>query len=403
MNQWNDGSMNQSSGRPTWAEIDLDALAHNLHVVRGQLDPNIQIMAVVKSDAYGHGAVSCSRTLAAEGVNWFAVATPEEGIELRQAGITQPILSLGGFWKGQEKICISQSITPVVYRLDMIESLDGAAREIGMSMDVHVKIDTGMGRIGVRYDRVDQLTEGLKRFKNVRVDGLMTHLGAADDPDCQSLTGNQVKRFDHAVSAFNERGFKPTYRHLANSAGIFGHPQAWGNLVRTGGPLYGLWRDVLPPLDRDPGLEPVMSLKSRIEQLNWIPSGEAIGYGFTFTTARRTLVGLLPIGYNDGYRRSLSNLGQVVVNGDRAAVIGRVSMDFTLIDVTNVRNVKVGDIATLLGKEDGRHSSAILAEDIARKVNSLSYEVTCAISRRVPRIAKSKVRNAENQPFEVGS
>jgi alanine racemase len=392
-----------NASRPTWAEIDLNALAHNFHAVRNRLDPDTQIMAVVKSDAYGHGAVSCARKLAAEGVNWFAVATPEEGVQLRQAGIAQPILSLGGFWNGQEEICIRQLITPVVYRLDMIESLDKVARERGMLADVHVKIDTGMGRIGVRYDGVGQIIRGLKRCKNILIDGLMTHLAAADDPDCESLTVSQVTRFDQAVSAFHERGFKPTYRHLANSAGIFGHPQTWGNMVRTGGPLYGLWRDVLPPLDRDPGLQPVMSLKSRIEQLNWIPAGEPIGYGFTFTTARRTLVAMLPIGYSDGYRRGLSNLGQVVVNGIRAPVVGRVSMDFTLIDVTHVLDVKVGDIATLLGREESLHSPVILAEDIAKKLNSLSYEVTCGISKRVPRIEKSGDNSAQQTRLVRGS
>ena len=390
--------------RPTWAEIDLNALAANLQLVRRRVGPEIKVMAVVKSDAYGHGAVECARRLAGEGAAWFGVATPEEGIELRQSGIAQPILCLGGFWKGQEAACLQHRLTPVVYRLDLIQALDHAASDTGAVADIHVKIDTGMGRLGVRFDQVSEFAEALKRFKNIRVDGLMTHLAAADDRACEPLTIHQIQRFEDAVRVFRGLGYDPTYRHVANSAGIFDQPSAWGNMVRPGGVLYGLWRDVLAPshaadsasdrvdLSTESSstaarrLRPVMSLHSTITMLKLVPAGETIGYGCTYEASRQTLVATLPIGYNDGYMRGLSNRGRVIVRGTYASVIGRVSMDLTLVDVTNVPGVELDDVVVLLGTTRQNPNLLITAEDMARTVGTLSYEVTCRISNRVPRI-----------------
>jgi alanine racemase len=397
--------------RPTWAEIDLDALAANLQTVRQLVGPDINIMAVVKSDAYGHGAVACARRLASEGATWFGVATPEEGIELREGGIEQPILSLGGFWKGQDAACVQQQLTAVVYRVEMVEALNLAALDAGVIADVHVKIDTGMGRLGVRFDQVKEFAEALKRFKNVRVDGLMTHLAAADDRSCQSLTLSQIQRFEAAAAVFRELGYNPGYRHLANSAAVFDLPSTWGNMVRPGGVLYGLWRDVLQPLSRaaelgignvtdridrfadepagnelEPNLKPVMSLRSRITMLKWVPAGETVGYGCTYEASRNTLVATLPIGYNDGYPRSLSNRGRALVRGTLASVIGRVSMDMTLVDVTTIADVKLGDVVTLMGQGTDNAKLSIPAEDLAKTAGTISYEITCGISHRVPRI-----------------
>jgi alanine racemase len=319
-------------------------------------------------------------------------------------------------------------LTPVIYRLDLAEALDRAACDAEVVADVHVKIDTGMGRLGVRFDQVSEFAEALKRFRNIRVDGLMTHLAAADDPSCEPLTVHQIQRFEDAVAAFRELGYNPTYHHLANSAGVFAQPSAWGNMVRPGGVLYGLWRDVLAPsihlttaaTERDiyrassdsdrPGfvstgsgsdsivlstepigalaqrLRPVMSLRSRITMLKWVPAGETIGYGCTYEASRQTLVATLPIGYNDGYMRGLSNRGRVIIRGTYASVIGRVSMDLTLIDVTNVPGVELKDVVTLLGTTPDNPELLVTAEDIAKTAGTLSYEVTCGISHRVPRI-----------------
>jgi alanine racemase len=377
--------------RPTWAEIDLDALAENLRLIRERIGSEVSVMAAVKADAYGHGAVACARRLEAEGVDWFGVALPEEGRELRAAGIARPILCLAGFWEGQQQLCLQQSLTPVVYRLDMIEALDRVAADAGLVADVHLKIDTGMGRLGVRSETLGQFCEALSRFRNVRVDGLMTHLASADDPAQEDFTKRQLERFQQAINLFRERGFTPRYIHAANSAATFAFPSARGNIVRPGGALYGFSRDVLPPQSEPAQLRPVMSLHSRIMLLKTVGRGEKLGYGCTFETKRESVIATIPIGYDDGYRRALSNRGRVIVGGTFAPIVGRVSMDLTLIDVTDVVGVSLHDQVTLLG-HGGEHS--ITAEDLGELAGTISYEITCGISGRVPRIYSGR-GNAE--------
>jgi alanine racemase len=248
-----------------------------------------------------------------------------------------------------------------------------------------VKVDTGMGRLGVRFDQFSDFLSTIENCKNISIDGLLTHFAAADDAACQPLTQTQIQKFNDAVQLVRQRGLNPTHLHLANSAAIFGQRAAWGNMVRPGGALYGLWRDMLPLTVREPGLEAVMSLHSRINLLKRIPVGETIGYGCTFEASRSSLIATLPIGYHDGYIRGLSNRAHVIVRGLYAPVVGRVSMDFTLIDVTDIPDVSVGDQVTLLGRSG---DSAINAEDLARIAGTISYEVTCGISSRVPRVFK---------------
>lgn len=375
--------IDKTGHRPTWAEIDLDALAANFHIVKDRVGRDVNVMAIVKANAYGHGAVACARRLESEGADWFGVALPEEGVELRNAGIAKPILCLAGFWQGQATLCLEQKLVPVVYRIDVIEEFDRAARESRVVADVHVKIDTGMGRLGVRFDEVSDFIDALQKFQNIRVDGLMTHFAAADEPSCGPLTKDQIQRFENAVAAFREHALIPTYRHLANSAASFAEPASWGNMVRPGGVLYGLWRDILAPSDQEEGLRSVMSLHSRIAQLKWVPQGETVGYGCTFEASRKTLVATVPIGYDDGYMRALSNRGHAIIRGVHATVIGRISMDLTLIDVTNVPGVQLDDEVILMGHHAGL---SVTAEDLAKTAGTLSYEVTCGIGERVPRI-----------------
>lgn len=372
--------------RPTWAEIDLNNLAANFNQIKRRVTPAARVMAVLKANAYGHGAVECAQRLSREGADWFGVALPEEGIQLREAGIKEPILCLAGYWPGQAAACVQHQLTSVVYRLDMIDALNQAAANAGVVIDVHVKVDTGMGRLGVRFDELTEFVSTLDRFRNVRIDGVMTHLAAADEATCEPLTRDQIQRFDDAVTVFREHGYRPTHLHLANSAGIFGHRESWGNLVRPGGVLYGLWRDVLPLSTSDPGLQPVMSLHTRISLLKWVPPGETIGYGCTFEASRRSLIATIPVGYHDGYMRGLSNRGHVIVRGKFAPVVGRVSMDLTLIDVTDVTGVENDDQVTLLGWNRNSPEQKITAEELARIVGTLSYEVTCGIGDRVPRL-----------------
>ena len=379
------GGDKERARRPTWAEIDLDALAANYQVVRRHVGREVKVLAVVKADAYGHGAVRCAQRLAAEGADWFGVALPEEGIELRRAGIRQPILCLEGFWEGQAEACLAYRLVPVIYRLDMAEALDRAAREAGVVADVHVKIDTGMGRLGVRYDEAAEYARALKRLANLRVDGMMTHFASADDAARDCFTEEQVARFKEARYMFRMQGHAPTFEDLANSAATFAHKSARGNMVRPGGVLYGLWRDVLQMQEPMPQLRPVMAVRSRIALLKWVQPGETLGYGCTFEATRRTLVATLPIGYHDGYVRALSNRGRVILRGGYAPVVGRISMDSTLVDVTDVRDVELNDQVTLIGA-DGQ--LFVAAEDIAQTAGTISYEITCGISARVPRTYK---------------
>jgi alanine racemase len=349
----------------------------------------------VKADAYGHGAVVCARRLAAEGADWFGVALPEEGIELRRAGIAQPILCLEGFWEGQAGALVKHRLVPVVYRLDMAEAFDRAAREAGVIADAHVKIDTGLGRLGVRHAGAAEFARALKKLPNLRVDGLMTHFAAADDAARDAFTREQSARFHAARDAFRAAGHAPTFIDMANSAATFAHPATRGNMVRTGGVLYGLWRDVLQrSQDGLPELRPVMNLRSRILLLKWIGAGETLGYGCTFEATRPTLVATVPIGYHDGYARALSNRGRVIVRGRFAPVVGRISMDLTLLDVTDVPGVEHGDRVTLIGA-DGELS--VTAEEIAKLAGTISYEITCGISARVPRSCKGSGEREQGQ------
>lgn len=368
--------------RPTWAEINLNNLADNYRSVKQFIGNDILCMAVVKANGYGHGAVNCALKLELEGVDWFGVALPEEGLELRQNNVTKPILCLGSFWEGQENLLIDNDLTPVIYRTDLAEKLDQVCKTKGAKKNIHIKIDTGMGRIGVRFDEVDLFIEKLKELSNLHVEGIMTHFAAADDLEENEFTNLQIERFNEVVEKFEINGFQPIYKDLANSPGAIAHSDSRSNLVRLGGILYGLGDDVLPKGIEKPLLKPVMSLHSAIAHLKSVPKGETLGYGRTFKTERTSLIATIPIGYQDGYSRSLSNRGKVIINGVYAPVVGRISMDWTIIDVTDVPNVKVNDEVILIGEQN---NLKITAEDLAKETGTISYEITCGIDRRVRR------------------
>ncbi|HSO75461.1 MAG TPA: alanine racemase [Blastocatellia bacterium] len=370
--------------RPTWAEIDLDNLIHNFRLMKSAAGSDVSIMAAVKADAYGHGAADCARALDVAGCQWFGVALPEEGVELRDAGIDWPILCLGGFWEGEEGFMIARRLTPALFRLDLLECFDRASREAGVTSDYHLKVDTGMGRLGVQAAELGVFLDEATKFQSLRLDGVMTHFASADDPDQEEVTGQQMSTFDHAVEMVRARGFTPRWVHEANSAAAHAGARTRGNLVRLGGVLYGLWRDVtnpaIPPLD----WRPVMSLHSRVTYLKTVPGGSRLGYGGTFMTRRESRIATLPIGYGDGLRRALSNRGHVLVRGKPAPIVGRISMDLALVDVTDIPGVVAGDDVVIIGR-DG--DSQVTAEEIASLAGTISYEVTCGISDRVPRIA----------------
>lgn len=368
--------------RPTCAEINLANLAFNFNSAKKFIGANINYMAVVKADGYGHGAVECAKKLESIGVEWLGVALPEEGLELRANKIKLPILCLGGFWSGQEKLLIEEKLTPVIYRLEQAENLNRAAQEKGVVVNVHIKIDTGMGRIGVRVDEVKNFVERLKNFRNLNIQGIMTHFAAADNLQENEFTNLQIKRFEDVLKIFAENRIEPTFRDLANSPGAVVHENSLGNMVRLGGILYGLGDDVLPAGVDKPELRPVMSVHTRISQLKKVPKGESIGYSRTFMTNKDSLIATIPIGYQDGFARSLSNCGRVIINNCFAPVVGRVSMDWTIVDVTSVPNVKVDDQVIIIGSNNGL---SITAEELARKTGTISYEITCRINYRIPK------------------
>lgn len=366
--------------RPTWVEINLDNLAFNLRSIKKFIGNKVEIMAMVKADAYGHSAIECSLKLQQEGIEWFGVALPEEGVELRQNGISKNILCLGSFWKGQENLLLKNNLTPVIYQLEKAVLLNRTAAERKTVANIHVKIDTGMGRVGVRFDEIKEFAYALRKLKNLKVEGLMTHFASADNLSQNAFTNTQIERFYSAVTIFEDAGFKPKYKDLANSPGAIAHRHSHGNLVRLGGIIYGLGGDVLPIDAEKPDLKPVLSLHTRIAHLKRVPKGETLGYGRTFRTDRDSIIATIPIGYEDGYNRKLSNLSKVIVNGKFADVVGRISMDWTIIDVTDIPDVKIDDEVILIGNSDGLE---IKAEELARLVETISYEITCGVNRRV--------------------
>lgn len=374
--------MNSLAQRPTWAEISLARLAQNYRTVKSHLTGGAQLMAVVKANAYGHGAVECARALQSTGAAWFGVALVEEGGELRGAGISGSIYCLGGFWQGQADEVIKHDLTPAVFRPDAAEELNARAEAAGRVIKYHLKIDTGMGRLGVPAAEVVQFAQALQRFAHIKLDGVQTHFADADGVETD-YTERQIRLFNESLAALRKLGCKPAWRHLANSPGLHAYPHAHGNLARAGATLYGLTRDVLstrlPPLN----LQPVLSLHSRIVLLKTVPAQTALGYGGTFTTARSSRIATIPIGYADGLRRAHSNNGYVLVRGVHAPIVGRVSMDLTIIDVTDVPDARLGDEVILLGQQN---AARIYAEDLAAQAGTISYEIVTGISARVPHV-----------------
>ncbi len=367
--------------RPTWAEISLSNIAWNARLVGEQT--GAAVMAMVKADAYGHGAVPVAKYLEEQAVaDWFGVATVEEGVELRRAGIARPILVMSGFWTGQEVELLEFDLTATIQNLESLRALDRAAREAGKTAPVHLEIDTGIGRMGILPDALPAFLEGFSNAKNLRLDGVMTHFSSADMPERADFTENQIARHAAAWDNITKAGFSPRWRHLANSAGTHAFPASFGNMVRIGGMLYGIAGDIIRPDVQMMAARPGLALRSRIILLKTVPPGTPLGYGGTFVAPRETRVATLPIGYADGYLRRHSNNGKAIVRGNFAPVVGRVSMDLTMLDVTDVPGVELGDLATLIGEQDGL---AISAEEYAASIGTIALEAATTLSRRVPR------------------
>ena len=373
--------MSLSSGRPTVGEVDLGALEFNYRQIRKRIPEGVKLLAVVKADAYGHGAIPVSLKLEKLGVEYLGVAIPEEGVELRRGGVKAPILVLGGIFGGEIDQIFRFRLTPVIFRKDSLKLLSREAERRKRKVKVHLKVDTGMGRLGVPLSLWPDFLKEVKRVPKIEIEGILSHFSMTDEE--KGYTQNQWRGFQKAVAIAQEMGVSYQYLHMASSATLTAFPAYSAKLVRPGIMLYGSYPS--PTFQAPIPLKPVMTLKTRIHFLKLVPSGTRISYGGTFTTKRESLIATLPIGYADGYSRHLSNHGEVLIHGKRAPVVGKVCMDFIMVDVTDIPHVSVGDEVVLMGRQ-GREQ--ITAEEIAEKINSISYEVLCLIGKRVPRIYK---------------
>ena len=365
----------------TWVEINLDALGCNFDAVREALPENTKILAVVKANAYGHGAIGVAKFLE-DKADYLAVAATDEALEIRKNGVNCPILILGHIPYGDYDNIVKYKITPTISDFYEAELLSNAAVKAGVTAPLHIAVDTGMNRIGFKCDQAS--VEEIKKIKtlpNIEIEGVFSHLAAADMLD-KAYTKMQAEKFDGFVNALSEEGVNAPIKHLYNSAGIADLEKKY-DMVRQGIILYGLrpsdeveFNNIVVP-------QPVMSMKTRVVQVKTLPAGECISYGCTYTTEKETRVATLCAGYADGVTRVLSNNGEVLIRGKRAKIIGRVCMDQFMVDVTDIPDVEAGDTATIFGT-DGKETISV--DEIAKKANTINYEIICNINSRVTRV-----------------
>jgi alanine racemase len=364
----------------TYAHISFSALAHNLTQIKRRIPAACKIMPVVKANAYGHGAIEIAKALVAGGVGSFGVVSSAEGLVLRDAGIAADILVLGPLFEEQIRDVVAYRLTPVVGDERLLRPLAKAADALDSPFPIHLKIDTGMRRLGFPPDGMPALFDRLSSHPSLQIEGVMTHLADADGDD-QEATERQLAVFRSTLDPIEKRGAKIPLVHAANSAAIIRFPQSHFSMVRPGIMLYGY--HTLPASVAAPDLQPVLTLKTAVSHLRTVQAGDTVSYNRTFVARRRTLIAVLPIGYADGYNRRLSNRGAVLIRGVRAPVVGMVCMDMTMVDVTELPGVKVGDEAVLIGRQG---QEAIGADQVAEWIATIPYEVLCTIGPRVPRI-----------------
>jgi alanine racemase len=376
----------RTATRPTWAEISLAALRQNYCALKQHLGVQINICAVIKADAYGHGATPCALALQEEGSDWFGVTSLDEAIPLRDFGIRARILLMTGFWPGEQEELIRLDLTPTIWTLDQVSLLEKSSAALGRrAYPVHLKIDTGMGRLGVSLEDLPQLCAVLHTSPHLRLEGVSTHLASSEVLDDPSVD-EQLRAFDRARATLRDSGFDPSLIHLANTSAMLSRRQTWHNMVRPGLALYGYQLPVQRNGNQMPGnvlpLQPVLSWKTRILSIRNIPANQAIGYGGTYRTRSSSRIAVLPLGYADGLNRQLSSRGRVIIRGNYAPIVGRISMDLTLVDVTAIPGASEGDEAILIGASGGIEVSA---HEHAELCGTIPYEILCAISKRVPR------------------
>jgi alanine racemase len=378
----------RTATRPTWAEVSLGTLQQNFREVQRHIGPGVTVCAIVKADAYGHGAVECARALEQEGARWFGVTSLDEAIPLREAGIHGRILLMTGFWRGEEEDIVRLGLTPTVWETGQIELFERAAKSVDVSKHpIHLKVDTGMGRLGAAPEDLPRICAVLKSSPHLTLEGLSTHLASSEVLDEPSVAA-QLQVFDEARELLRSEGFDPPLIHAANTNAVISRPESWTTMVRPGIALYGYHL----PFERagrevsGSGLrlavKPVLTWKTRILSLRDVPANQALGYGGIYVTKARACIAVLPVGYADGLNRGLSSQGRVIVGEHYAPIVGRISMDLTLADVTGLPGVAVGDEVVLLGATDGLR---VDAREHAALAKTVPYEILCGISKRVPR------------------
>lgn len=377
--------------RPTWAEVSLPALRRNYRALRERVGEQVTVCAVVKADAYGHGAIECARALEEEGATWLGVTCTEEGVRLREAGIRARILLMTGFWRGEEGDVIRHRLTPAVWEWWQVGGLEAALNKVAgvpKPFPIHIKLDTGMARLGVPDYYLKLFLNRVAAAKAIAIEGVFSHLASAEVMGSDEVE-RQATRFADFERQIRDRGLAPRYFHLSNSAAIATRPALFRDMVRPGIALYGYQLKITGSKATESPLriDPVLSWKTRIVSLRDVGPGQGVGYNSTFVAQVPTKLAVLPVGYADGLNRHNSSRadsqgGSVLVRGRRVPIAGRVSMDITLADVTGVAGVNVGDEVTILGSDGGQH---IDAWDHATLAGTIPYEILCNIGKRVPR------------------
>jgi alanine racemase len=387
-------------GRPVWADISLSALTHNLHAIRAFVNPKSEkratprkVLSIVKGNGYGHGCPQVAKALEKAGSDWFGVTSALEGVQVRKAGVRKPILSLTSFWPGEEAQLLANKISPAIIRCEQLTALESAASRkkfAKRSVGFHLKIDTGMNRLGIAPTDIDCFARQYEKSSRLKLQGVFTHFassGVFEGPVAEQ-TRQQEESFYQAIARLRAIGIDPGIIHLANSAAIASRPETWADMVRPGAILYGYHPGYDPielraEMEKKLPLRPVMSLRARIISIRNVPAGAGVGYDSAFLPDRPSKIAVLAAGYGDGIHRSLGNTGNVLVRGVLAPIVGIVSMDVTMIDVTDVPNLGLGDVATIYGT-DGQH--VLPANRVARSIGTVTSDLLCAVSARVPRI-----------------
>jgi alanine racemase len=374
---------------PSWVEVSRIALQHNFRTVLSYVQPEATVCPVLKSDAYGHGAVACAVALQQEGAKWFAVNSAEEGAALRKARITGRILLLGGFWRGEEEAVVQQVLTPAVWDWNHLELLENAAENLKVSgrIPIHLKVNTGLNRLGVDLADLPQILESIQSAPHLQLEGIFSHFGASeviDAPQCDL----ELECFEQALAAAAKLNLNPPIRHIANSGGIIANPKARFNLVRPGLSIYGYYMPFTSVVTgrADPSLElpvkPALTWKTRVVQVRQVEAGQTVGQSSGYATEFATRVAVLSVGYGEGLNRQLSRRGRVIIRDDYASIIGNISMNLTTVDVTGIRGVEVGDEVIIIGETEKRK---ITAWEHANLASTIPYEILCSISSRLPR------------------